>query len=243
MLNFSLSAQLRQNFAPATKSGILAEARAITSVLNQYGTQSTTAFNQLKAASSTVRRLVGNPNVELALLFIDITSFATKTANKPAYEIAAILDAYYAELLPIIYEFEGEKIMGDGIVAVFGTPFTPGLYRHQWLQAAERCADKIGQARYNHPFSVKIAIHYGKLLYYHNDKTTIDEFYAIGQPMTELFRLEGEGIDKKITYYVNSEYDSHRKLNQSVLPSWWSQGSPRAVSLKGVMFNQVIDLT
>ena len=146
--------------------------------------------------------------------------------------------------MPIIYEFNGEveKIIGDGIIAVFGIPFTPGAYQHQWLRAAEQCADKIGRARYSHAYSVKMALHYGKLMYYHNEKTTVDEFYAIGQPMTELFRLEGEGIDKKISYYVNGGYDIHRKANLSVLDAWWKQGPARSVSLKGVSFTQVIDL-
>jgi len=245
MPNFALSAQLRQNFAPSTKYDILNEGRKITEVLNAYGAQSTRAFIELKAASPTVRNLVSNPNTELALLFIDITSFSVKTANMPASEIAKILDAYYAQILPIIYEFNGEveKIIGDGIIAVFGAPFTPGTSQLQWLRTAEQCADKIGQARYSHTYSVKIALHYGKLMYYHNDKTTIDEFYAIGKPMTELFRLESEGIDKKITYYVNSAYDSHRKSHLSVLSNWWSQGLARPVNLKGVSFNQVIDLT
>lgn len=245
MPNFSLSAQLRHNFAPTTKYDILNEGRKITEVLNAYGAQSTRAFTELKAASPTVRELVNNPNTELAMLFIDITGFSLKTANMPAREIAKILDDYYAQVLPFIYEFNGEveKIIGDGIIAVFGAPFTPGTSQYQWLRAAEQCADKIGRARYAHTYSVKIAIHYGKLMYYHNDKTTIDEFYAIGKPMTELFRLESEGIDKKITYYVNSAYDGHRKSHLSLLSNWWSQGSPRLVSLKGVDFNQVVDLS
>ena len=245
MPNFSLSAQLRQNFAPLTKSNIRNEGRFITEALNNYGTVSTRAFSELKAVSPTVRGLINNPNTELALLFIDITDFSVKTSAMQASAIAKILDVYYAEILPIIYEFDGEveKIIGDGIIAVFGAPFTPGSHRAQWLKAAEQCADKIGRARYSQSYSVKIALHYGKLMYYHNDKTTIDEFYAIGKPMTELFRLEGEGVDKKITYYKNSDYDMHRQLGQSVLTTWWSQGPARAVNLKGVSFNQVIDLS
>ena len=245
MPNFSLSAQLRQNFAPVSKSVARSEGRLITEALNAYGMQGSRAFTQLKAVSPAVNYLVNNPNVELAMLFIDITSFSLKTANMAAGSIAKILDDYYAELIPMIYEHDGEveKIIGDGIIAVFGRPFTPGIHAHQWLQAAEKCADKIGQARYTHAYSVKIALHYGKLMYYRNDKTTVDEFYAIGQPMTELFRLEGEGIDKKISYYVNGRYDVHRVAGHSVLPPWWTQGLARPVSLKGVAFTQVKDLT
>ena len=244
MPNFALSAQLRQNFAPSSKQEILNEGRRITEVLNTFGSQKPRAFLELKAASPTIRELINNPNTELAMLFIDITSFSVKTANMSAREIAKILDAYYAEVLPIVYEFNGEveKIIGDGIIAVFGAPFTPGTSQAQWLRAAEQCADKIGRNRYSHSHSVKIALHYGKLMYYHNDKTTVDEFYAIGKPMTELFRLESEGVDKKITYYVNSAYDTHRKSSLSVLPPWWNQGSPRPVNLKGVSFSNVVDL-
>ncbi|RZK45353.1 MAG: adenylate/guanylate cyclase domain-containing protein [Hymenobacter sp.] len=245
MPNFALSAQLRQNFAPISKTSLRQEARSITDVLGRYGTSSSLALTQLKAVSPAVRGLLNNPATELALLFIDLSNFSVKTAAMPANAIAAILDAYYAEVLPIVYEFDGEveKIIGDGIIAVFGAPFTPGTHRAPWLKAAERCADKIGRARYTHTYSVKIALHYGKLVYYHNDKTTVDEFYAIGKPMTELFRLEGEGIDKKISYYASGEYDTHRRLGQSVLnPTWWVQEPARDVKLKGVDYKQVIDL-
>ncbi|TGD77376.1 MULTISPECIES: adenylate/guanylate cyclase domain-containing protein [Hymenobacter] len=244
MPNFALSAELRQNFAPSTKSAMRQEGRVILESLNRYGVQNVRAFSELQAVSPTVRQLVTNPNVELAMLFIDITSFSTKTATMSAAQIATILDAYYAQVLPIIYEFDGEveKIIGDGIIAVFGKPFTPGHSAYQWLQAAEQCAGKIGRARHSSPYSVKIALHYGKLLYYHNSKTTVDEFYAIGQPMTELFRLEGEGVDKEISYYVNGGYDLHRRAGLSVLDRWWLARAPRPVQLKGVAFTQVIDL-
>jgi class 3 adenylate cyclase len=245
MPNFARSARLRQNYAPSYKTTLRDEGRLITESLNRYGTQGTLALNQLKAMSPSVSYLANNPNVELAMLFIDITDFSLKTANMAAPAIAKVLDAYYEEVMPAIYEYNGEveKVMGDGIVAVFGPPFTPGTYAFEWLQAAERCADKIGQSRYRQSYTVKIALHYGKLMYYRNDNTTIDEFYAIGRPMTELFRLEGEGIDKKITYYVDSRYDTHRKAGHSILSTWWSQGSERSVSLKGVPFSRVIDLT
>lgn len=244
MPNFALSAQLRQNFAPASKYNLRTEGRLITEALNKYGTQSTRAFSELKSISPAFNRLVINPNVELALLFIDITGFSVKTADMSPPMITRILDEYYAELLPMIYEHSGEveKIMGDGIVAVFGAPFTQGSYNHQWIQAAEKCAEQIARARHSHTYSVKIAIHYGKLMYYHNNKTTIDEFYAIGKPMTELFRLESQGIDKHLTYYVNSGYDAHRKIGLSALTTWWKEQPARRVELKGVGFNQVIDL-
>jgi class 3 adenylate cyclase len=244
MPNFAVSARLRENFAPSTKSGLLNEGRAITETLNLYGTTGTRSFSALQAVSPTVKALVGNPRVDLAMLFIDITSFSVKTAAMTAPAIARILDAYYAEVLPIIYECDGEveKIIGDGIIAVFGRPFTPGTTRTEWLRAAERCAGKIGRGRYSHDFSVKIALHYGALMYYHNDKTTVDEFYAIGKPMTELFRLEGEGVDKRISYYVGAGYDQHRRGGYSTLDSWWQPSTPRAVNLKGVDYTQVIDL-
>lgn len=244
MPNFARSARLRQHYAPSNKTSLRDEGRLITESLNLYGTQGTLALNQLKAMSPSVSYLANNPNVELAMLFIDITDFSLKTASMTPPNIAKVLDAYYEEVIPVVYEYNGEveKVMGDGIVAVFGRPFTPGTYTHEWLRAAENCANKIGQSRHGQPYSVKIALHYGKLMYYRNDNTTVDEFYAIGRPMTELFRLEGEGIDKRITYYVNSPYDIHRKAGLSVLPPWWSQSSPRSVSLKGVPFTQVIDL-
>jgi class 3 adenylate cyclase len=82
--------------------------------------------------------------VKAVLLFIDVTSFSQRFQTKPSDEIAAFLDEYYHKVIPIIIESGGEieKIMGDGIICVFGEPFL-SLTPVELHRKAERCAGKI----------------------------------------------------------------------------------------------------
>ena len=211
--------------------------------LDRTGPQGTEAIRNLKLLSPIVNGLIANPKVSLALLFVDITSFSTYTSSLSSIEITAILDQYYQDVLPIIYKHNGEveKIMGDGIVAVFGPPFTKGTQK-DLLNAAENCAAEMIMSRYSAKYPLKVALHYGNLVYYHNKNTSVDEFYALGKPMTELFRLESECINKHIGFFGNSDYHYHRIWGYSTLGTAWVQQLPRTVSLKGVDYNQVIDL-
>ena len=62
---------------------------------------------------------------DVALLFIDITSFSKTISGWSNGYIKNYLDDYYKRIIPIIYKNKGEieKLMGDGIICVFGKPF------------------------------------------------------------------------------------------------------------------------
>ncbi|WP_192825176.1 adenylate/guanylate cyclase domain-containing protein [Rufibacter sp. LB8] len=235
-------AQLREQYAPQNRQDLKNEARAIFESLNRNGRESTKAFAAFKEVS-LVNRLIAKPDVELALLFIDMTDFSTKTSSLTASSIATILDKYYKDVLPIIYKYNGEveKIIGDGIIAIFGYPFTTGSVK-ELFNKAEQCASEIIDIRKITTYPVKVAVHFGKMIYYHNKNTSVDEFYAIGKPMTELFRLESESKDCCINFFRNSHYDFHRKYFTSVLSPLWREKAVRKVTLKGVHYDTIVEL-
>lgn len=244
MPNILLSADLRQRYAPTEKTEIRAESKSILESLERTGLDSPQTITQLRIASPIVSNLIANPKQALSLLFIDITDFSTTTSSLTSMQITALLDQYYRDVLPIIYQHNGEveKIMGDGIVAVFGPPFTVGTKR-SLLNSAEICASDIIFKRMGvQNGSVKVALHFGDLIYYQNRNVSVPEFYALGKPMTELFRLESESINNYISFFSGSDYHTHRRAGYSILSSYWVERAARAVALKGVSYNQVIDL-
>ncbi len=146
---------------------------------------------------------------DVALLFIDITSFSKTMSGWSNTRIKEYLDNYYRRIIPIIYRNGGEieKLMGDGIICVFGKPFLDVVApRH--VYKAEKCAEEAIKEFYGTNKSVKVAIHTGVVNYYKVPGEQYGEYTIIGQPITDLYRLESVAKSNAINFYDGSEYDN-----------------------------------
>lgn len=175
----------------------------------------------------------------VTLLYIDITDFSSKTNNLSSEDITQRLDKYYQTLIPIIYEYEGEveKIMGDGIICIFGAPFLSSTdYKTKYIKA-ESCARKIINTFRATENDVKIALHSGQIIYYKTPTDDYEEYTMIGKPLTELYRLESISVPNSINYFQNSGYDkltSQLPLGIKIIDKkYWEYGS-QYVDLKGI---------
>jgi adenylate cyclase len=144
----------------------------------------------------------------VALLFIDITSFSKTIEKWKSSEIKEFLDKYYREIIPIIYDNGGEieKLMGDGIICVFGKPFLD-LVSPEYIYNAEQCAEDVIKHFYGTDMNVKVAIHKGRINYYKVPGEHYGEYTIIGKPITELYRLESVSKPNAINFYSGSTYD------------------------------------
>ena len=145
---------------------------------------------------------------DVALLFIDITSFSKTISGWSNGYIKNYLDDYYKRIIPIIYKNKGEieKLMGDGIICVFGKPFLE-VNSPEYVYHAERCAEEVIKEFHSSDKNVKVAIHKGSVTYYKVPGEEYGEYTMIGQPITELYRLESVSISNAINFFTGSTYD------------------------------------
>jgi len=143
---------------------------------------------------------------DVALLFIDVCNFSTRLSNLDGGAIGTFFDSYYDIVIPLIYKYGGEidKIIGDGIVCVFGLPYVDGDEEYL-INSANNCAKEIIKATKGTKFSSKVAIHYGTINYFKNKSGLYSEFTMIGKPLTELFRLESISLNERINYYGDTK--------------------------------------
>ncbi len=83
-------------------------------------------------APAVVRRLVDNPELvrlegevrEITALFTDVEGFTAMTERSEARKLVALLDLYLDEVTRVVVAHEGmvEKIVGDGVHAIFNAP-------------------------------------------------------------------------------------------------------------------------
>lgn len=186
---------------------------------------------------------------DVVLLYIDVCNFSTRFSDLDGEEIGDYFDAYYDIVIPIIYKYGGEvdKIMGDGIICIFGPPFRTNKLNDN-ITNADQCAKEIVRATINSRFESKIAMHSGTIHYFKNKTGLYKEFTIIGKPVTELFRLESISIEKRINYYDNTAIRSFysNKIavssHSSIKPAEWTHVSGKVENLKGVSFENFFSI-
>lgn len=181
-------------------------------------------------------------SADVVLLFIDITDFSIKCGKMTNSQLSGYLDNYYEKVISTIYHHGGEieKIIGDGIICVFGQPILSDS-KTELFKKADACAKDIIIELKDSDKEVKIAIHDGSIMYYKNKTENYPEYTMIGKPLTELFRLEGVSENNSINFFHVCSYDSMEvckggvyKFSRANIHSAWSKSSLMPVSLKGV---------
>lgn len=186
--------------------------------------------------NSFTKHFVNREPADLAFLFMDICSFSTRFSHLDGNGTARVLDAYYDLVIPIIYKYGGEidKIIGDGIICMFGPPFL-NTSNSENIEKAEKCAKEIIEVTNPTDYYSKIAMHFGNIVYYNNTSVHYEEYTVVGKPITELFRLEGISVDKRVNYYggVAEINNYHRGLHEF---GWAEVGPNPTGELKGVSY-------
>jgi adenylate cyclase len=68
---------------------------------------------------------LGGNNQAVTLLFSDVREFTSMSEGLPPEIVVQVLNRYFAEMTPIIFQHQGllDKYMGDGLMALFGVPY------------------------------------------------------------------------------------------------------------------------
>jgi class 3 adenylate cyclase len=183
-------------------------------------------------------------DAEVVLLYIDVCDFSTRFGHLSGIEIGQYFDNYYDKIIPIIYEYGGEidKIIGDGIICVFGQPFLAKSIK-DCIKEADKCAKKIIKETYNtNKFESKIAFHFGTINYFKNKSGFYNELTIVGKPLTELFRLESISENERINYFVTYKLLKKSNWNFDINnDTFWEMEEVKDIpeKLKGVGYKYI----
>lgn len=156
-------------------------------------------FKRLKKDDTALRRLARGENKRVAIMFADLRNFTKTTAEMKPERIVQLLDAFLPEMLHIIIEKHFgmvDKILGDGIMAVFGHPYSDERDLEGALRAAAdmhasmadlgNVFDRLGLPR----MSLGIGMNYGEVLVCHIGSKQHSENTIIGQPVNLAAKME-----------------------------------------------------
>lgn len=218
------------------------ELRLLTESFNRPSSEIKSLFVTAGRDGNILKYFESQQSANVILLFIDITDFSSKCQSLTNSALSIFLDSYYDRVIPAIYRHGGEieKIIGDGIICLFGQPFLDDE-KSKLFEKADSCAKDITIDLKGTDKEVKIALHDGTIMYYKNKTQNYPEYTMIGKPLTELFRLESVSENNAINYYHISDYDRMKcsldgvyKYSISNVHSYWTKSTLIKTELKGV---------
>jgi adenylate cyclase len=103
--------------------------------------------------------------VVASILFVDLRGFTPLAERTPAREVVALLNDFYDLIIPLLREHGGHpnKLMGDGLLAVFGAPDRRSDHGSRAIQAALAIAAGV-RARYGDELRAGIGVDSGAVV-------------------------------------------------------------------------------
>lgn len=135
----------------------------------------------------------------LTVLFSDIRGFTSISETLPAADVAAFLNRYFGEMIPIVFESGGtlNKLMGDAIMAFFGDPAPLEDHPRRACQCAIAMSAKLDELRRRNAgnalgeIDIGIGINTGEVLVGNLGSKEFVDYTVIGDEVNLASRLEG----------------------------------------------------
>lgn len=138
---------------------------------------------------------LGGQKVEATALFSDIEGFTTLAESMPPERVASLLNAYFTEVMNVIFEKKGTliKFIGDAVFALWGTPIP--ARNHAQLACESALAIQAELEKFNRggrfpPLKTRIGIHTGPMVVGNLGSARRFDFTAVGDTVNLASRLE-----------------------------------------------------
>jgi len=132
------------------------------------------------------------------VLFADLVGFSSMMETGSAGEVGKFLNDFLSAMTEIVFEHEGtlDKYLGDGIMAVFGVPFSMEDHARRALMAAYRMREKSGEFKWRgRPMKLRIGLNSGPMIAGDFGSEKRLEFTVLGHSVNLASRLQSEVAD------------------------------------------------
>ncbi|MEM8651829.1 MAG: adenylate/guanylate cyclase domain-containing protein [Pseudomonadota bacterium] len=144
-------------------------------------------------------RSQGGEEQEVAILFADIRAFTKLSESKLPYDVAFLLNRYFAAMGMAIEEADGhlDKFIGDGVMAIFGIDKDVSEGSKDAVKAAVNMATRLEALNKSlehdleEPLRIGIGIHSGTAIVGTMGYNRAENLTAIGDVVNAASRLEG----------------------------------------------------
>jgi adenylate cyclase len=158
---------------------------------------------------------LGGRRGEVSILNSDIRGFTQLTHGMDADDVVEMLNDYLQVLVPVIFAHNGtvDKFMGDGILAIFGSPESDPNHHENALRAAVEMQAAVGdvnKARELHGVPHRnfgIGLHCGEVVHGFLGTSERKEFTVIGDAVNRTARYCSGAAEREII--ISPEMHEH----------------------------------
>ncbi|MFH1888069.1 MAG: adenylate/guanylate cyclase domain-containing protein [Pseudomonadota bacterium] len=185
----------------------------------------------------------------LAILFADIRGFTTTTADMAPERIVELLDLFVPEMLNIIVNRHSgmvDKLLGDGIMALYGHPYQTGREIVQALHSAvdmQQAAAALGNvlkiAGYE-PVTIGVGINCGPVLVCEVGNDTYRENTVIGAPVNLAAKMEDAALAHEITLPARA-LETVEKVKPEILKFFGTRRAAHGVEVAVLDWRQYLE--
>jgi adenylate cyclase len=141
---------------------------------------------------------LGGTNSCVTMLFSDVRGFTTMSENLEPDKVVQVLNEYFADMTPIVFEHRGmlDKYMGDGMMALFGVPLqcadaatnavSAAIAMQRRMESVNRDLQSIGMSE----IAIGIGINTGTVTVGYIGSEERTDYTAIGDAVNLAARLE-----------------------------------------------------
>jgi adenylate cyclase len=149
-----------------------------------------------KIGDKTGALTLGGEKLWLTAVFTDIVDFTSITEDMPAERTSEMLNAYFTEVMDVIFANQGTliKFIGDAVFAVWGAPITIANHAEMALKTAQAIRDEVSRFNASNrfpPLHTRIGVHTGPMLVGNLGSKRRFDYTAIGDSVNLASRVEG----------------------------------------------------
>ncbi len=157
---------------------------------------------------------LGGTNTNVTMLFSDVRGFTTMSEKLVPQVVVQILNEYFADMTPIVFEHQGmlDKYMGDGLMALFGVPYeredaavnavSAAIAMQRRMESVNRDLRAIELSE----IAIGIGINTGPVTVGYIGSEERTDYTAIGDAVNLAARLEKQALGEQIII-SRSTYD------------------------------------
>jgi adenylate cyclase len=150
-----------------------------------------------KIAAEAADIRLGGESQRITLLFADVRGFTTMAERMKPREAVEILNDFFDRMTNVIFEHDGtlDKYLGDGLMALFGAPFSLQNDAEAAVRAAvdmQKSLAEMNKASGKAPLTIGIGIHTGEAVVGFLGTERRMDYTAIGDTVNVASRLTSQ---------------------------------------------------
>ncbi|MEK7215388.1 MAG: adenylate/guanylate cyclase domain-containing protein [Chloroflexota bacterium] len=162
----------------------------------------------------------------VTVLFVDVRGFTTLSEQMGPAELAARLNRFYWLATDAVFRFDGtlDKLVGDEVMAFFGSPFHVDDHPHRAVSAARAILEGMAQQEPSLHLPVGAGIATGEAFVGNVGRDDVKDFTVLGDVVNTAARLQAEAAPGELI--MTEETYAH-------VSKEFPDAEPRTLELKG----------